>query len=671
MANLSNINGKFVVEQTTGYVGVGITDPSYPIEVLNASAEIALNASGGSIYRLRSDSTDSFRINKNGVGDRLVINSAGKVGIGSGSNTLVYPLEVYGGNGDAILFKDTTNSVTNWFGGFNGAAVIGALTDDDLALYAGAAERMRITSSGLTIFKSSFVAATAYGGELNVGGSSVTTFGLQAKYNQAGATQSTLYSSPGYTSNDQLFLLGAGSGNTAQLVLRGNGNVGIGTDSPSTPLMVNRASNSNEPGIYYDVTGGSSGSVGIGSSASVGPFIVGNTLPNGNVRGAYSASRMLFNGGGFAFQTSDETSGARTFDDRMKIEIGGNVGIGTTVTNGKLSVAANDASTTPPISSGIYVGPYQGNTAVGSAWSYSNSAGTYTDFSSRYNSDASYMRFVMKASATPVYAMTIRGSGNIGIGTDSPDALLNLSQANGANIRFDNETTTNYFTIGEGVGTNNVFSFRGNSYRSTDTLSIDFVNDRVGIGTISPNRKLQVAGKAIIGSTANYSSNAGTLHVYGNNSENSGMLDIMTNGNGRYYTRVCYNATTVGQAGYWHIKTNIPVNGGIMFLAKFYGYIYGSAQVLDLQHSGYAYAASNSVINQGTTNNGSNTNASSAIYASANGNKVTFRIAFGAGATFSTYYAGVYMDICFPNPAGRTHDFEIEAQTFNQSGTVY
>ena len=77
MANLSNINGKFVVEQTTGYVGVGTTDPNYPIEVLNASAEIALNASGGSIYRLRSDSTDSFRINKNGVGDRLVIDGSG------------------------------------------------------------------------------------------------------------------------------------------------------------------------------------------------------------------------------------------------------------------------------------------------------------------------------------------------------------------------------------------------------------------------------------------------------------------------------------------------------------------------------------------------------------------------------------------------------------------
>lgn len=79
---------------------------------------------------------------------RLLISSTGKVGIGSGSNTLVYPLEVYGGNGDAVLFKDTTNSVTNWLGAFGGAAVVGALTDDDLALYAGTGEKMRISSTG-------------------------------------------------------------------------------------------------------------------------------------------------------------------------------------------------------------------------------------------------------------------------------------------------------------------------------------------------------------------------------------------------------------------------------------------------------------------------------------------------------------------------------------------
>ena len=113
MANLSNINGKFVVEQTTGYVGVGTTDPSYPIEVLNSSAEIALNASGASIYRLRSDSTDAFRINKNGVGDRLVILGGGDIGIGISAPTTKLHI---GGTapGDSIIRQDSTVSGTNW-----------------------------------------------------------------------------------------------------------------------------------------------------------------------------------------------------------------------------------------------------------------------------------------------------------------------------------------------------------------------------------------------------------------------------------------------------------------------------------------------------------------------------------------------------------------------------
>ena len=114
MANLSNINGKFVVEQTTGYVGVGTTDPNYPIEVLNASAEIALNASGGSIYRLKSDSTDAFRINKNGVGDRLIIAGggaatfSGNVGVAGKTPAFGLSLGQGTGAGNKIAWTDVT-----------------------------------------------------------------------------------------------------------------------------------------------------------------------------------------------------------------------------------------------------------------------------------------------------------------------------------------------------------------------------------------------------------------------------------------------------------------------------------------------------------------------------------------------------------------------------------
>jgi hypothetical protein len=116
----------------------------------------------------------------------------------------------------------------------------------------------------------------------------------------------------------------------------------------------------------------------------------------------------------------------------------------------------------------------------------------------------------MANATTPVIQIN---EGKVGIGTITPQALFNLSQANGANIRFDNTTTAKFFTIGEGVGTNGVFSFRGNSYQSTDTLSVDFVNDRVGVGTIGPGNKLQVVDATDISAS---NAGAGQFAVEGN-----------------------------------------------------------------------------------------------------------------------------------------------------------
>jgi len=94
---------------------------------------------------------------------------------------------------------------------------------------------------------------------------------------------------------------------------------------------------------------------------------------------------------------------------------------------------------------------------------------------------------------TPSTVMTMqRTTGNVGIGQTNPQNLLSLSKAGGANIRFDNPTTGRHFVIGEGVGSPDKFSFRGLGYRSTDTMTIDFTNDRVGINEHSPAAKLDV-----------------------------------------------------------------------------------------------------------------------------------------------------------------------------------
>ncbi|MBI2273966.1 MAG: hypothetical protein HYU70_09235 [Bacteroidetes bacterium] len=78
-----------------------------------------------------------------------------------------------------------------------------------------------------------------YAGTLRIGGDNSTAFGIVSDYIQSGATSGSIYSSPGYLNHSMLFKLGAGLGNTDQLVLKGDGNIGIGTTSPSEKLSVN------------------------------------------------------------------------------------------------------------------------------------------------------------------------------------------------------------------------------------------------------------------------------------------------------------------------------------------------------------------------------------------------------------------------------------------------
>lgn len=84
MANLSNINGKFVVEQTTGYVGVGTTDPEYLLhinssDIPNGTRLTIENTNGsGKKYGLISDNTGVFTVRDlTASSDRFSISNLG------------------------------------------------------------------------------------------------------------------------------------------------------------------------------------------------------------------------------------------------------------------------------------------------------------------------------------------------------------------------------------------------------------------------------------------------------------------------------------------------------------------------------------------------------------------------------------------------------------------
>ena len=117
-------------------------------ESTNYSA-LQLLQKGGASNSVRNWSFQTIEAGVANAGNIVLQPSGGNVGIGSGSNTLVYPLEVHSAdNGDGIIYKDTGQSINNWFGAFSGVATIGATTNHPLALYAGGAEHMRISSTG-------------------------------------------------------------------------------------------------------------------------------------------------------------------------------------------------------------------------------------------------------------------------------------------------------------------------------------------------------------------------------------------------------------------------------------------------------------------------------------------------------------------------------------------
>ncbi len=97
------------------------------------------------------------------------------------------------------------------------------------------------------------------------------------------------------------------------------GRVGIGTTNPLSQLEVEVASSTNTGGIFLDMTGGGGGAIVLGLGSSVGPYIVGNTFPDGTVRGGYGGSRMGFTSDGFSFDYSSTTSGTRSWSTHMKI----------------------------------------------------------------------------------------------------------------------------------------------------------------------------------------------------------------------------------------------------------------------------------------------------------------------------------------------------------------
>ena len=306
---------------------------------------------------------------------------------------------------------------------------------------------------------------------------------------------------------------------TAKMIIKANGNVGIGTTAPVSKLQVNHSSapsfnaNGGANALTLVRTGGrgTAGTFGAGLVFSQ-PYLTDDaSIGVGGIYGVKINGSGTF-GGGLAF-FAQPNSAADMFEV-MRITSAGNVGIGTTAPVGilhlyKAAAAARlaidgDAGQNRLISyrTGALqrFGLYVNNTAESGSNAGSN-------FAIRAYSDAGTLL------STPFFIN--RATGDVGIGTTSPGYKLDVS----GDINFSNTLKFAGTTVLSNSGTDVYANLRVIRSKSTiadgmyinydsdgganadirffadgqsERMRIDASNGNVGIGTTSPTYKLSV-----------------------------------------------------------------------------------------------------------------------------------------------------------------------------------
>lgn len=190
-------------------------------------------------------------------------------------------------------------------------------------------------------------------------------------------------------------------------------------------------------------------------------------------------------------------SGGGAFTPELTVNQG-NVGIGTTSPVTKLHVASDGNANTK----GLFLAPstYTLGTNGGLNIWYSDAGATNSYIDSRWNSASAALNFRMETDGTPVNAMTILGSGNVGIGQTSPHARLDISSNGGTDgiviyQQADNTETIQTYIDGHWSDRTTYAGGCCNYLLLQPDVGV------VGIGTTSPGYKLDVSGDIRIAST--------------------------------------------------------------------------------------------------------------------------------------------------------------------------
>ena len=538
-------NNSIVTTQLKGNVGIGTTSPAVKLHVGSTST------SGTTTEEFRLQSGTSSGNGGTAIAN-LVTGSFGTSGIYFGNSSTYTSQDAY------LKYADSNNATTLHFSsslnleqGTSGSRMyINSSGNVGIGTTSPSRKLQVIGTDGVAKFYYNSSFTNAQYSVVDIGmmtsGTAANGFGPKITFRMGGngydgytaGSIGTIRNGADNTHNLN-FATSNGGSMTTKMTITNTGNVGIGTTSPAYLLDVNEDDNV----LAFRVTGG-------GGGAPIASFVrdVGATGSSVNINAQSNFPQIQFTNTSNTFSIGGDTSGnfkisdntAIGTNDRITINNTGNVGIGTTSPAAKLEVNGtsllrglvnittsgemlrlNDTNS----SGNPYMSFYQNGARR--SFIQHNDSSDYLKLASEYGG----ISFFTGTGGTSTQKMTILSGGNVGIGTTNPATKLEINgpshDANftsGCLMIQQLPQGDRMFIDGNDIdcadGTLFLNDYSLNEVRTGGNFTVP--NGSVGIGTTSPQSKLQVNGGVQLANdtAAASASKVGTFKYYtsGNNS---------------------------------------------------------------------------------------------------------------------------------------------------------
>jgi len=386
------------------------------------------------------------------------------------------------------------------------------------------------TQTGLMNPRASAAGGLAVGTDVASAGHVLNLAGDLAGGGTGGGVNVAYYSSASSTWNAAISIRNTASAYSNLLLMPDGGNVGIGTSSPGYKLDVSGQVRALEGGTGS----GDGGLIGSTGSASGNAGVLFQT----NATSRWNLTTQGADGANLRFYNYALASTVATFDSS------GNLGLGV-IPSGWTPGRAIEVG----VAGSALYGFSAGTTIL--------TAGAYYDGSWRYANSTTKPTFYNQADGLHYWytapsgtagnaisftqAMTLDASGNLGVGTTSPDAKLDVTVAAGLAAIFGSESAANAYTgwkynsttlgyVGNGSGVNGGSGATDFGIGSTGARALTF-------GTNDTERaRITSGGYFKASSTGAYLGSTGGYHELRGNTDNNNAAIVSHNGtNGTQY----------------------------------------------------------------------------------------------------------------------------------------